>query len=118
MIPSYEQFYEPALRSLEAQEDVGVSIDVLAELIADRLSLTQSQRAEVVSYDAEPVHHARSRLAAADLARAGLVDIQDGSYRVTEVGRSAVGQIRDRASLEKYPGFANYRAVYLARRGA
>ena len=115
MVPSYDRFFSPILDAL-ARGPAGVP--QLAERAADALGLGDEARGETIAYDAEPVVHARTRLAVADLRRAGLVVEEGSELALTSQGREAAGAALDRAALEQFPAYAAYRERFLARRGA
>lgn len=102
---------------MEAMRAGDVSLSAIAARAADRLKLSQKERAEVVTYDKEALFVARTRLALVDLQHAELVQLQDDGYRLTESGEAWSEPVTLEA-LNSVEAYASYRSRRLARRGA
>lgn len=91
-IPTYDQVIEPLLQCLAQHDDPVATRQVYAAL-ADRLELSEAERAELLPSRQQPVYQNRIGWAHDRLKRAGLsASPRRSMWQLTEQGRRFVGQ--------------------------
>lgn len=108
-IPDYQTLMLPVLRAAEEGE---VRVPFVADLIAERIGLSDAEREEMLPSGKQRILHNRVHWAKFYMSKAGLLDSpKRGVFRASEAGRALLAERPERIDVEllkSYPAFADF----------